>query len=89
MSNAAQRALRRLGRPEPVPATRALSVAIGIAIDQAGGSAILNAQGLGQPGRVVENLPTHLRDALEDLRSDDISDLRDDYVRARLKRRKI
>jgi hypothetical protein len=81
MSNAARRALRRLGVPEPVTATKALSVAVSVSRQDQ-----LIPPG---PGRIIESLPEHMRDALRDLQSRDISDLRDDYVRPRLSRGRI
>lgn len=86
MSSAGHRALRRLGVPEPVTATKAMSVAMSEALAIRDLRLQTSKSG---PGKIIENLPAHMRDALEELRSDDISDLRDDYVRSRLARRKV
>jgi hypothetical protein len=72
MSGRARKALRRLGVPDPVSATTALNVALD--------RHVLFTSAAG-PGKVIERLPPHIRNALDDLRSDQIRDIRPDLVR--------
>lgn len=72
MSNRARQALRRLGVPDPVSATTALNVALDRHVLFSSSK---------EPGGVIERLPPHIRNALDDLRSDQIRDIRPDLVR--------
>jgi hypothetical protein len=82
VSGTRERALRRLGVPESPTATKALSQAMSKALASRS-EWLPRAHG---PGRIIESLPDHVRSALDDLRSGDITDLRDDLVRKVLRR---